>query len=678
MKHGANLILHTFGQEIRKRVASEASRFFCRFPIGGQNLATQLGSAEPIFENAVNKIMHQSNTLLMRFISLASLTEQAAGTFRRFPLPLLFAVAATISMICLVHEEPTGDEFLLTHRLAMTFYLGMLFTISVSLFTERFVATPSKRLLIWSASLVLTALYFLTLPPDMDGVPIVRFALLAVALHLLVAFAPFAAGSEMNGLWQFNKSLFIRILIGGVYSGFLYGGLALAILAIDKLFEVNIDEKFYAYLWFTIAGVFNTWFFLSGVPKKLTDLENTTDYPKGLKIFTLYVLLPLITVYLVILYAYAGKILLTSVWPVGWVANLVIAFSIFGILSFLLIYPLRNDEANPWVKTYSRLFYFLLVPLIVLLYVSIFKRINMYGITVERYFVVLLAVWLSFIAGYFILTSGKRIRVIPLSLCIITLLATFGPWGAFAVSRESQINELSALLESNQILVKGKVDATRTHEVKFEDYERIESIVGYLNEMHGYRSLQLFFAQNLDSVVAKAQTDTYSAYDRKNKVLEIMKLERLAGEDGASSNMSFGIKDNVLIHSEGYDFFGEVSRFYYDKERDTQIEFYVEPDTVRLASATNSSKITLTYRDLDSLTFDINVLLDSLPGFRSMDLSPEELTTASENSQWKAKLVLRSLEVSKEKGEWRIDEMRGTLMVRFLDAAKEAGRPVSQ
>ena len=45
-------------------------------------------------------------------------------------------------------------------------------------------------------------------------------------------------------------------------------------------------------LWIVIAGVFETWFFLAGVPKNLEELDESDDYPKGLKIFTQYVLLP--------------------------------------------------------------------------------------------------------------------------------------------------------------------------------------------------------------------------------------------------------------------------------------------------------------------------------------------------------------------------------------------------
>ena len=41
----------------------------------------------------------------------------------------------------------------------------------------------------------------------------------------------------------------------------------------------------------------NTFIFLAGVPKDLSALEKETSYPKGLKAFTQFVFLPLITLY---------------------------------------------------------------------------------------------------------------------------------------------------------------------------------------------------------------------------------------------------------------------------------------------------------------------------------------------------------------------------------------------
>ena len=106
----------------------------------------------------------------------------------------------------------------------------------------------------------------------------------------------------------------------------LYIGLSLALLAVDKLFNAHINGKVYLRLLIIIAGLFNTWFFLSGVPKNVSDISEKIIYPKGLKVFTQFVLIPLISIYLVILYAYMFKIIFTWNIPKGWVSYLVLCF----------------------------------------------------------------------------------------------------------------------------------------------------------------------------------------------------------------------------------------------------------------------------------------------------------------------------------------------------------------
>lgn len=551
----------------------------------------------------------------------------------------------------------------------MASYLSMLLTISVSLFAERFLQKRVQRIAISLFAVVLAVLYFLSLPETLEIANGIRFAVLAIALHLLVAFAPFALAEEMNGLWQYNKSLFIGILTSGIYSAVLFGGLALALLAIQNLFDVKVKDEFYFDLWLIIAGVFNTWFFLSGVPKDILGLERTTDYPKGLKVFTIYVLIPLITVYLVILYAYVGKILITSNWPVGWVAYLVLAFSIFGILSFLLVYPLRNDNDNPWVKFYSRLFYFLLVPLIIMLYISIFKRVDEYGITVARYYVMLLAVWLTFIAAYNIFTGGKRIRVIPLSLCLIGLFSTFGSWGAFAVAHNSQINELTALLESNHVLVNGIVDASSTHDVKPEDYDRIESIVGYIEEFHGHKELQSFFVQDIDSVNALRAPEGGFDHSANLAIVEMLQIQRAESEVGISY-MSYLVKEKVMLNAAGYDFITELGRSDYAKNSDTTTNFIVGDDTIQVLYSALQKSYVLMCSDFEPITLDLNGVVAALPHHKDTEISPDLLTTIAGNSQWKAKLVLRTLDITRENGESKIERADGVLLIAFVDAGE--------
>src|SRR5665647_3558162 len=102
------------------------------------------------------------------------------------------------------------------------------------------------------------------------------------------------------------------------------------------------------------------------------------------------------------------------------VLYLVIGFSIGVIFSLLLIYPVRNDENNKWILIFSRFFYFALFPLIILLFLAVKRRISDYGITEQRYFILVLALWLLFIAIYFLFSKSKNIKLIPVSLCILT------------------------------------------------------------------------------------------------------------------------------------------------------------------------------------------------------------------------------------------------------------------
>ncbi|MBK8672285.1 MAG: DUF4153 domain-containing protein [Bacteroidetes bacterium] len=74
-----------------------------------------------------------------------------------------------------------------------------------------------------------------------------------------------------------------------------------------------------------------------------------------MRIFAQFILMPLVIIYLVILYLYGGKIIFKVIYQIGWVSNLILTFSVFGILALLLIYPLRNDEKHLWIKSYFRL-----------------------------------------------------------------------------------------------------------------------------------------------------------------------------------------------------------------------------------------------------------------------------------------------------------------------------------
>ena len=253
----------------------------------------------------------------MKLPSIGQLFHSARATFLRFPIVLCDAVIGTAAALLLVDREGAAQPTILFPILFASI-LGLPLFISLRLLAEHKMWKSPATFGIHIIGLLLLVGYGLVIPQDYLNAPgfhLVRFLILAAALHLLVSVVPFYERGELNGFWHYNKTLFIRALTALLYTGVLWIGLAVALEALDHLFGVTIPGKRYPELWILLNGIFCTWFFLSGVPEDLHALEALTEYPKGLKIFAQYILLPLVCVYLVILYAYLLKVVISWDWP---------------------------------------------------------------------------------------------------------------------------------------------------------------------------------------------------------------------------------------------------------------------------------------------------------------------------------------------------------------------------
>jgi hypothetical protein len=384
----------------------------------------------------------------MKFPSLHTFAHSIRSVLLRFPFEFGFAVLGTLAASVFIEISDINLKAeSLCMRLIMVSNLGLVLSLSLSLFSESHaLAVKHKSLLRVLLIFLVVGLLFL-IDPMKRETDLFRFILLALAFHLSVSFAAYFKKGQINAFWQFNRIIFLRFLIGGIYSAVLFLGLAAAVGSMNFLFNFKFEWDTFAILWVWIAGIFQTVFFLSGVPANLNELDEHKTYPGGLKIFTQFVLIPLATVYAIILLAYEAKILIEWELPKGLVSNLILGYAVFGILSLLLIYPVRNQEENKWLKTFSRSFYYVLIPLILLLIWAVLARVIDYGITEERYFLIILAAWLSFINAYFLLSKRQNIIIIPFSLCLVTIFSAYGPQGAFSTSRRSQIIELKQLFE---------------------------------------------------------------------------------------------------------------------------------------------------------------------------------------------------------------------------------------
>ena len=419
-----------------------------------------------------------------------------------YPLVLLMSLATVIVIVYGIETNPNNVEEYLLLRLGITFALGI-----SSQFALKMLAQRIKNGLVWQLTGILFLIGFFFVFPSEEknfsevyGFIIVPTFILS---HLLVAFISFTKNeNEETNFWQYNKNLFINLFLTAVFTGVLTSGVQLAILAVQELFNFDFKGEIYLETFATLSILGSTSIFLLFNESGLEYLEKEGSYPVVLKFFTQFILIPLLIIYVVILYFYCLKITINWELPRGWVSYLVLAYSIVGIFALLLVHPLHKEKAKSWIILFSKIFYYTLIPLIVLLFVAIFTRVLQYGYTEARYFVLLISVWLTTVVFYFIFFKKATIKFIPISLFAFGVIALIFPYfNAFSVSKRSQENELKQILTNNKLMVNGLIDfkAPIADSLKNE----VESKFEYLSQRSDKEYLKTYLDTKTKALVEK-------------------------------------------------------------------------------------------------------------------------------------------------------------------------------
>lgn len=291
------------------------------------------------------------------------------------------------------------------------------------------------------------------------------------------------------GLDMYVVRLFLTAAVAVLFSAVLFAGLSIIIFTITSLFSVRISGYAYLKLWLTMAGTVAPFLFMAGIPSQGEKIDPKT-YPPVLSSLMLYVITPLVTAYTGILYVYFAKILFTRQWPVGVVAHLVLWYTAATTAALFFIWPL--SKKNEWAREFPSRFAKAVIPLLAMMFVSVGIRMRHYGITENRYYVVVLGLWILAVMVYLALTKKKgapsKSWVIPATLGIVTLLSVFGPASSFSVAIESQNKRLEKLCTPYGITKESPLPAVS---IPKEDQREIVAILDYFDEYHSLEDVRL-------------------------------------------------------------------------------------------------------------------------------------------------------------------------------------------
>lgn len=329
-------------------------------------------------------------------------------------------------------------------------------------------------------------------------------------IALLPVSGSLRAGVTQMATWRFTLALaqaaFLAILTGLIIS-FALTSLAARIDFLSS-FDLLLHYRAIVTSWLLVSPVAFLAFIPDGPDE---DGEGTrwevTMLGCALRLSVTYVLVPVVLLYAGVLHIYAFRLVFGGELPDGFIAWLFIVFVGAGAGIWLASWPWRAS-GSPLLRLFLRNWCWLtIIPLLLFSWVT-WERLEAFGLTPDRYGLLVIAVWSAGAALYWIARRDNAdMRLLLGGLAFLLLIGSFGPWGAKETSATSQAARLTDLLKAENVLTpEGRLTYTQPTR-SAESSNRIGQILFALDRVDGIDRLKPLFHGRKDDPFATGAND---------------------------------------------------------------------------------------------------------------------------------------------------------------------------
>lgn len=371
----------------------------------------------------------------------------------RFPLTTLFLIIAAITTAINIQEE-SFDYY----ELMLTGFVGALAGAVAQMAYERFFRGKSKfRLLVLSGAALLAVLFYFVTEMDTDVMSqrvYLRTIVLSFSLFISFIWIPTTRQTRIAFSDSFTatfKALFTTLL----FSMVLIAGISAILSAISILF-VTVDYRLYLHAGNIIGTLFAPLFFLSSIPvyplpeeaETAQEVKTAISVPKILNVLLTYIIIPIVTVFTIILVLYIFMNIGQDFWVDNLLEPMLVTYSITVILVMLLIGRLNNKIVEGFRMIFPKILFFI----VLLQTIASIIQISEKGLTIGRYYVILFGVFAIISSVIFSIWPKKKNGLVAVVLIIFSAISIIPPVDAFTISKNGQITFLRSVLEENQML----------------------------------------------------------------------------------------------------------------------------------------------------------------------------------------------------------------------------------
>lgn len=378
------------------------------------------------------------------------MTEAFRNCLKRFPVTVCFALALTVFLLYLATADRYDNEKLFW-VLGYYFSIGTLLSLSLHLWSEE---VESK---VWEvvvqavphALLIVDAVFLYSLSPERSLIEIgIAHGAGILALGISIFFLSFTKEENDIPSWNFASytvSAGITVnLIGLIMSG----GICLLLLSLNVLFDIDATKRSYLSYTFIICSVLLPMLLFLGMLPQGAQKHNRRPQPSAFFNGIIHFLfLPLMAGYLLVLYIYAARIFYNWELPNGWVSWLIVVLMAGCIAVEFGLYPARIKEAKRIDQWIARWLPALILPMLLLMTIGIVRRLNDYGVTINRLYLITLNVWFYMVCIGLIVSKARRISWIPVSFAVIFLLTSVPPVNYASITRNTIRNSIKKELQ---------------------------------------------------------------------------------------------------------------------------------------------------------------------------------------------------------------------------------------
>ncbi len=538
---------------------------------------------------------------IFKMLSIQNLKETFIDTSKRFPVSLilvflifgLFIYMNNFWEYLSLREEELvriNLSFIVTFFLSVWFYIFSESEKHSSLKTNIFQ-------IIWAFFWVGFYIFF---ESNFNYENVVFFIITTFWILSFIFFAPFLRdifdkNSKSEKKYFNYLAETIKILIISVIIWFLSSFLgSIAINSIFELFDLNsfLENWKWTSNWIIFScSLFAPLYALSNLTKKEKLKEEEITQNKVSLFFINYIIFPFVITFFVILYAYSVKVLANFwEWPNGQISWMVIFFSIFAYIAYIVSY----NSQTKFIISARKVIPFAVIPQVFMLFYSIYVRIANYGLTINRYLVVVFWIILISISLYLIFSKRKYLAMIPFLLTIFSVVISVWPWSIYSLPQKNQLVLLKNDLKKANILKENWeiVYPKSYNEVDKELWKNIYSKINYLCNYNDCKKLKEIFSKEYKALEEKNKKEWE---ERKNRDIKRYKkaIEKYKDSDKKRTKLNKRLLKKTLNKKYKWPNSWEIKEFisnkikvkpYYNFEKN-MINFYSkDPDYLDISS----------------------------------------------------------------------------------------------